>query len=510
MKLSQRMGRVAQFQRDKGLPPQTIPFGEWMPDIADYRNPGVTSANGVRPIAEGYGPVPALATVSSNAMDAQVRGGGVASDSAGNTYIYSGDASKLYSLVSNAFVDVSKVGGYTGASDSEWEMVLFGSTLLATNFSDPVQGITLGGSAFADQFTSTNKPKARHIDVVRDFLVLGNTNDSTDGTKPNRVWWSAINDATDMDPDAQTQSDYQDFPDGGWVQRVVGGAEFGLIMQERQIQRMTYAGSPLIFRFDPIDRRRGTPIPNSVVSHGRNTFFISEEGFFVNDGQRSQPIGHQKVDKTFWAQFDTQYISRVSTAVDPVNKLIMWAFPGTSNTAGAPNKIYFYNWADNRWSEADVDTHLLLRSLSQGYTLDGLDTVSSDLDALAFSLDSRAWTGGEFTLAAFDQSDQYSTFTGANIAATVDTAEFDVMGKRSLINNLRPLVDGGTITCAVASKVRLPDSSSFGSAASMNTNGDVPILSEGRYHKVRTIVAASGTWEKALGVDVKSSGVGVN
>lgn len=510
MKVSQRLGPIRPYQQDKGLPPTPVPFGEWHPDISDYRNPGCTVANGVRPIVEGYGPMPALTTVSSNAMDAQVRGGGVASDSAGNTFIYSGDAAKLYSLVSNAFVDVSKGGGYTGAEDSEWEFALFGSTMVATNFSDAVQGITLGASAYSDLFTSTLKPKARHVDVVRDFLVLGNTNDSTDGAMPNRVWWSGINDATDMDPDAQTQSDYQDFPDGGWVQRVVGGVEFGLVLQERQIQRMTYAGSPLVFRFDAIDRRRGTPIPNSVVSNGRMTFFISEEGFFVNDGQRSQPIGHGKVDKTFWAQFDTQYISRVSTAVDPVNKLIMWAFPGTGNTAGAPNKIYFYNWADDRWSEADIDAHLLLRSLSQGYTLDGLDAVSTDLDALGFSLDSRAWTGGEFTLAAFDQSDQYATFTGANVAATVETTEFDVGGRRSLINNLRPLVDGGTVTCAVASKPRLLDTSTFGSAGSMNTNGDVPILSEGRYHKVRTSIAASGTWNKALGVDVKAAAVGVN
>ena len=33
------------------------------------------------------------------------------------------------------------------------------------------------------------KPRARHVDVVREFLVLGNTNDTTDGAVPNRVWW---------------------------------------------------------------------------------------------------------------------------------------------------------------------------------------------------------------------------------------------------------------------------------------------------------------------------------
>ena len=509
MILSQRLAAVRSQQASKGLPAQTVPFGEWMPDLADYRNPGCTEASGVRPIAEGYGPLESLATVSSDAMDAQARGASAATDSAGNTYIYSGDATKLYSLVNNSFSDVSKGGGYAGAEDSQWQFELFGNTIIVTNFDDPVQGLVLGGANFSDLFTSTNKPKARHLAVVRDFLMLGNTNDASDGPVPNRVWWSGINDATDMDPDAQTQSDYQDFPDGGWVQRVVGGVEFGLVMQERQIQRATYVGSPLVFRFDTIDRRRGTPIPNSVIGHGRLTFFISEEGFFVNDGQSSQPIGHQKVDKTFWAQFDTQYISRVSTAIDPVNKLVMWAFPGTGNTAGVPNVIYMYNWADQRWSQASVDLHLLVQSLSQGYTLDGLDAVSTDLDALAFSLDSRAWTGGEFVLAALDTSNQYASFTGANLAATIETSEFEVSGQRSLINNLRPLVDGGTVTAAIASRSRQLDAQTFGTAGSLNTNGDVPILSEGRYHKIRASIAAGGSWTKALGVDVKASLSGV-
>lgn len=58
---------------------------------------------------------------------------------------------------------------------------------------------------------------------------------------------------------------------------------------------------------------------------------------------------------------------------------------------------------NGRWSQGEVNTELVLRTLSQGFTLDQLDSFGN-LDALAYSLDSRAWTGGEFKLGAFDTS----------------------------------------------------------------------------------------------------------
>jgi hypothetical protein len=273
---------------------------------------------------------------------------------------------------------------------------------------------------------------------------------------------------------------------------------------------MTYVGSPLVFRIDAIDRKRGTPISGSVIGHGRNVFFISEEGFMVTNGQNTTPIGDNRVDRFFWDQFDTQYISRVSAAIDPLNKLVMWAFPGTGNTAGTPNKILIYSWGTNRWSRVDKDIEILGRSVDPGYTLDGLDDVSTDLDALAFSLDSRAWTGGDFQLAAFDTSHKYGTFVGSNLAAVIETSEFEQEGQNSQIDRVRPLVDGtsATITAALATRDTQNEQSSFGTAIDDEANGDVSVSSEGRYHKVQVNIAAGGTWTRAQGVQVFSTVTG--
>lgn len=475
-----------------------MPFGEWLPDLAATGNPGTTAANGVIATADGYAPLASL-SVQSDALDERCQGAAAVQDDAGNVYVYAGDDTDLYSLTDGAFSKVSKsTGAYSTAEQENWEFAEFGNTFIATNYADPVQGITPGGSAFADLITSTNKPKARHIAVVREFVVLGNTNDNTDGQRPYRVWWSAIDDATNYDISASTQCDYDDTPDAGWCQKLVGGVEYGLIFFEKQISRMTYAGSPIVFQIDPIDRRRGTPIPNSVVGWGRLVFFISEEGFMVTDGQQTQPIGQNKVDKTFWNQFNTTYLSRVSAAIDPLNKVVMWAFPGTGSTTDA-NKLYMYNWVDRKWSEADVDTQLVFQARNQGETLESLDNISGSLDTLPFPLDSRAYTGGELRLGAINTSNRLAFFNGSNLAATLETTELD-MGMRGKVTRLRPVVDGGTVTAALASRARTIDSATFGSAGSMNANGDVTLISEGRYHRARVSVAAGGTWTKAQGV----------
>ena len=504
-KLSQRLGQVAQTNQRKQLPPKTIPFGEYMPDQPDYANPGATIANNVIAKSNSYGPFRGL-QARSDALDARCQGVTAGSSLGGAVSIYAGDATKLYNLAAELFTDISKAGGYNIAEDGTWEFAQFGNSIIATNFDDAVQVIAPGGAIFSDLITSTLKPTARHIAIVRDFVVLGNTNDAVEGAKPNRVQWSAINDSTDFDPDSGTQSDFNDIPEGGWCQGLVGG-EYGLVFMEREIQRMTYVGSPLVFQFDRVERNRGTHIPGSIISLGRLTFYISEQGFFHFDGTTSTPIGVNKVDKFFASQFDTPYISRVSAAIDPINKTVLWGFPGTGSTAGNPNLFLIYNWSENKWSDANVNHQLLSRSLSQGITLDELDTVSTDIETgFGFSFDSRAFASSEFKLAAFDTANRYNYFDGNNLAATIETGEarHNPVGTFH-VRSLRPLIDGGTITAAIAGRALPTAAVSFGSAASINALGECSVQNNSRFPRFRASIAAAGTWGHAQGVEVLGS-----
>ncbi|KKL21500.1 hypothetical protein LCGC14_2444850, partial [marine sediment metagenome] len=365
-------------------------------------------------------------------------------------FFYAGDETALYQIRNQTVTEKSGATYSTVATDN-WEFVEFLGNILATNFTDPVQSLAIGGGGnFADHFTSTEKPKARHIGVWRDFVVLGNI----DGSEPNQVRWSAIRDSADIDPDATTQSDFQTLPDGGEVTRIVDGVEYGIVFQERIIQRATYSGSPLIFDFHPIDRRRGTPVPGSVIPYGRYSFFWTEEGFFYNDGSQSYPIGSDQVDRTFRNQFDITNAHFVSGAVDPVNKLVVWAFPGANSTAGAPNKLYTYYWPEQKWSEIDIDTEIIVRALTQGFSLEDLDNLTTDIDdGLLESFDSPTYQGGVNRFAAFDPDNKLAYFNGDNLAAVLETGEFQITpGRRTLLNKARSLIDGGTITMAVAGR----------------------------------------------------------
>lgn len=476
----------------------------------------MTDAQNVIPIVDGFGPLKGL-SVDSDALTARARGAVAAADSSGNIYVYAGDATKLYQLVNEVFSDVSKSGGYSGsaASDAQWEFLPFSSSyLLATNYDDPIQNTApAAGGTFADLIDGTNKPKARHLAAIGDFVILGNTNDTTDGVKPARVWWSGLADPTDFDPAAATQSDYQDLAEGGEVQRIIGGRKRGLVIQDSIIRLMPYVGSPLVFDLSyVIDRDRGTLIPGSVVALGGLVFFISDEGFMLfTEASGSVPIGHGLVDKYFWDNFDMVYRSRVTAAIDPLNKCVFWSYPDTTASGGSPNRLLIYNWATKEWARATVNTEMVFTTRKQGYTLDSLDSLSTDIDSLTFSLDSRAYTAGGLTIAAFDTDHKFNFFTGSNLAATLDTGDIQpFMEGQSMVNEVRPLVDGGasSTTVKVASRLRLQDTVTFGSSHSLSADGAATPIVTSRYHRFRTEIAAAATWTHAQGVQIKATAQG--
>ena len=156
-----------------------------------------------------------------------------------------------------------------------------------------------------------------------------------------------------------------------------------------------------------------------------------------------------------------------------------------------------------------MDTQVLLRASSQGFTLDGLDTIGTDIDAdppFDQSFDAAKWQGGSLRFGAFDTDNKLAFFTGSTLAATIDTKETQLTpGRRSKVTSLRPLVDGGTLTCQIGGRDLLTASNSFDTAASINTIGECRVRNSNRYHRARTSIAAGGTWAHAQGVGITAS-----
>ncbi len=477
-----------------------IPFGEWLPDLPPLGNAGALEALNVIPRDGSYRPFPGFESISSP-LNSRCRGATSASDKNGANYTYGGDAAKLYRLVDTAMTDASKPGGYSLSAPALWEFASWGETVIAASIDAPLQTITLGGTQFADLVTSTRKPKANHIAVVREFVVLGNVTDSVDGAVPHRVWWSAAGDASNFDPNAATESDFQDLVGGGGaVMKVVGG-EYGVIVQRRAISRMSYEGPPTIFRFDQVESNRGAIAAGAVANVGQSVFYIADDGIYRFEGAASVPIGRNKVDAAFFADLDQAHLDQVSAAVDPVNALVLWAYPGAGNVGGTPNRLLLHNWATGAFARAEVETEFLFRALAGGYSLDGLDSISTNLDALTASLDSSLWQGGTLQLGGFTPAHRLGYFTGAPLDAVIETAEQQFFpASRSFVRSVMPLVDSAS---AVSVEVGIRDTQGsapvWGDPAAVGPLGRADVRAAARYHRFR--VTVSGGFAHALGID---------
>lgn len=483
-----------------------LKFGEWAPDTPDFNtsdNPQVALAQNCLGAGAAYLPFPSLAVYSS-ALTARCQGAYGSKDFAGNTTNFAGDASKLYKLAGSTYSDVSQLGGYSTGAEERWWFTQMGNRVMATNYANNIQSWIHGtSSAWADLDASA--PKARTITICNNFVVVGNTNDGTDGQVPYRVRWSGLNQPTSWTVSATTQADYNDMEASkGWVQRVVGG-QYGTIFQERAISIMTYVGSPEIFQIREVESQRGTPAPGSVIKVGNFIAYLGQDGFYIFDGSQSIPIGENKINKFFWSDVDQNYLSRICAALDYSKQIIYWAYPASGNTSGRPNKILCYNYAPNtlnRWTIiTGIDIELLFNSFAVGFTLDQLDPFGT-LETLTFPLDSRVWTGNSILLSAFDSSHKQNNFTGSSMAAQFDTQEGEPFeGQYSNITRLRPLIDGGgTITVQVGTRNRLIDSVSFGSSISDNGQGDYLSRVNARY--VRGRVTVAGGFNYAQGIEI--------
>lgn len=377
-----------------------------------------------------------LSALTTPALDAKCLGMASFRMQNGADMVFAGNATKLYRAFSTvtATFTFSSIGGsaYNTATGEVWEFAEFTrpvdtltQRVIATNFSDHIQCLEVRGSTtqtFSALIPSGTKPKARHICTISQFLVLGNIDTATSSTAdyaPSRVHWSAFGNPTSFTPSAATQCDFEDLQRGGAVQKLVGGNEYGLILQQEQVQVMRYVGGTTIFDFSPVAYAPGTPIPTSVIEYGGSVYYISSAGFEQLQGLEIRHIGANIVDRYFWETVEQTKLYDVSVSVDPFNKLILWAFP--TDTAGYSKMVLGYKFDDGRWTRWRVTGGVEVLGLIR-----------------------RGQASEKFV--AFDTAHKLGTFTGVAKAGQFETKSIQpVPGRRWQLNSVRPLMDNANI-----------------------------------------------------------------
>ena len=462
----------------------TIDFGEWMPDQAGITG-AIQEAYNVIPQAIGYSPLPEAVDLSQSASENLTNA--FATKFGGTTTVFAAGTTKLFKLDSTdlSLDNVSKSGGYTTAD--RFYFVQFGQRLIASNGNSKLQSWDLGSStAFADLDASA--PTAKFVTVVRDFVVAANTSSA-----PTTVYWSDINDETDWTPSDLSQSDSQIIPDGGDIRGITGG-EFGLVLLEKAISRMSYVGAPLFFQFDTIAKNIGCYESNSIAQFGNLTFFLADDGFYVCDGQTVSPIGAEKIDRFFFNNVDQTKLNEMSATVDTVKKIVIWQFTDIF----ARKRLMVYNWQVKKWSEGETDTNYLAPIATAGTTLEALDTYGN-MDTINTSFDSRLWAGGKF-VSAGTRGAKIVTFTGQPKTGYITSSDIG-NGSQSIITLAKPKIDNGSSSVAVYSRNLLTETPTFGTPTVSDSENRVSLRSSGNYHRVR-VYPIGANWKTAVGVDV--------
>lgn len=516
-----------------------MPITDYTPDMPAFENPGSDSILNCVPITtQSYGPFLDLATFGSS-VGSQVLGAIAAEDSSGNNYVFAGTANNLFMYQGPTAVNVSNGAAtfniltetgdhivtesgdpiitesgpavpYNVAAGERWRFVQFGQRVIATDFDDPVQSYTLGSSSSFSNL-SAGAPRARYAAAISGFLMLGNTEDATNGSQPQRCWWSALNDPTNFPtPGTSTaaalQSSFNDlFGDAGWVQGIVGnlGNADGAVFQERAVWRVMYAGPPATFSFLPAEGVKGCLAPNSIIHLGPYAYYWAQDGIYKFDGGSSVPLGANRVDRTVLGLVDLSNIHRVDGCVDPSRKLIYWAFPSLANTDGNPDTILCYNWVLDKFSLiTGVTAETILYSMSFGSTLTSPPDIILSQSSIPWA--SRQWTGGNLILSGFTAEHQLGYFNGMALQATIDTSEQQpFQGQLAFVQNTRPLADGGLPTVALAARNRLIDNAVYNQARSINSIGTCPNTANGRYIRAQTVIPAGSQWTNFQGVELE-------
>lgn len=463
-------------------------FGALAPDKAKSGNPDIlTVADGAYPLEDGYRPVGQF-VASYSALAAAPKGGATFTNALGNSYIVAGTATGLYKAQSDSWSLMAS--GYNIQSGQRWRFAQFGGLAIATNGADPMQKIDLASGAVSA--LGGTPPKFETLAVVKDFLVGGVRNGNV-----MHMGWSGINDA-EWWTTGQRQADRQVLPSGGRINGILSG-EYGVILQRDRICRMDYVGGNVIFEINEVSSNIGCVTVHSVAQWGLLGFFYSDEGWMMWDGQQPVPIGREWIDRLFETTYGPADLDAMSTAIDPVNGVLIVSM-GT--------KAWGYSWIFKRWFTLPLTSTIIFSGVTKAISIDEDYTpdmpTDTNIDGAGLpSLDSLIFGGGEPLLYVFNGSHVLGKLSGTPMAATFTGTDIELFkGQRADISFARPDCDATSgLTLSFLAKQRLGDAGATVSYTTLTTSGDMPTRASGRYMRPTLAIAAGTTWTYAKGVD---------
>jgi hypothetical protein len=475
----------------------TILFKEWLPDLPDLNNPGLTEARNCIPINGTYKSFDTFSTSLTLGSVAETVNGSFSTYTPTDNYVvFVGTDTKLYeNAAGTGFTNLS-AATYSTAAGRYWRFAQYQDLVIATNWNNAPQYNQI---AFAGNFatlgsTAGTAPRAQQVGRIGQFIMLGDTI-----TNEAHVQWSSIDDVLSWPTPgsataiaAQAGEQYLS-GENGKVSGISSGDQFGLIFQLFAITRATYIGGSAVFQFDEISKGRGMWYPNSIVQVGGLTYFIAHDGFYRTDGVQVQPIGRGKVDKWFRDNVaqGNNYQLKVYGAVDMVDNVIYWAFPEAGSNTGIPTHILMYSLTEDRFSRA-------------------VQTVRALVAGVPYQAQPYNKSAGPGWVKGFSTANALGYFSGTPGTAIFTTAELELnpAGYTEEVG-VKPLLDVtlNAVTVAMGTRNNRTDAVSYSSEQTANSrSGFANFRASARYHRARLTVA--GTFNAAQGLEYQANASG--
>lgn len=479
-------------------------FGEWTPDVPPL-TAAVRDALNCVSYANHYGPLQAVNALTS-ALPAMPVAGISTSVINGVVETYAATNGSLYQLVGNTWT-VRDGSVYAPDVTPWWSFAQYRNRVLAISYNNLVQQRQIG--AVGNFASITDSPKGRVVGVIGNFVMVGDINDPTDGSVPERVRWNAIDDPLTWplpgtNAAIAAQADENDLRAEAGAVMAIHGSEIGIILQERAIVRAEYSGAPDFFQFREVDASKGLLVRGASVQVGRTVYFLGEDGFYKTDGAgEAVPIGYGKVDQWFFANLNATNKTQIRAAYDTGRRVVIWTFPSLASSTN--DMMLIYNPIDQRWSRATIATTFAVFSRTSGYTLEDLDTLGT-VDTITTSFDSSFYVGGASQPAVFTTDYKLGSLSGDPLSATIEIGELSSeepkTGGQLWISGVRPLIEGGDATVGLGVRKLPKDAIVWGAQRSITpATGVVDFRSSAKFQSVRVVIPSGFT--KAIGVDIE-------
>lgn len=476
-----------------------FPFGTWLPDAIDFRNPGLEEALNVIPSPEGYqpalGPDVAAADVGATVLSAAVF-----ERADGTRVTVCATSGDLHTVISGVVSDSSLSLSITEPVAFErFGVSIYASNKTGTWFLDDIETDTVFVAA------SWTIPFGAVLGRVGDFLIMGDLTDTDASDAPFRIRWSPFNDPQgEWETDIATQSDAIDMPQSYGRVTGIGPGTFGVVFQKNAISRISYTGGTNVFAKVLTDVERGCIAPRSLVTVGDRHYFLSHDGFFYTNGGQSIPISRGRVWKWFLGQAETAFLSSVAGAVDWTNRCVFWTVPGSG---GSPVGILCFNWETEGWSHIELAFDAIFASGRDGVTLEALAVTYPDLDAMTISLDSPEFAARGRSVGVFIGGEMFQ-LSGSPLESVMETGEFQMApGKRAFVREITPLITNAdeNTTVKIGSRTRSNETLTYSMEVPLGPTGFAPVSVDGRYLRASFRIPAGTTWTDAYGFQADAS-----